>query len=829
MTYSYKLLEPDWQEINARANYGLWAAAHNMTVPVQPPMNPDQFSPDWRALWSNWLWFISLMLSMIVALVAILAKQWINQYRWRVRADVASNRAWAWRHRAFHRGLEDFHFNTIISTLPLMIHLSLFAFFAGLAIYLLPLHRPLAVTIATGVIIVVFTYIILCVIVPIVRGNCPMSTPIVDHMQHFGHRVIRTLAWLWHCIVSAWSRRSLSLSDLPELSKSRDLETFLEDRLLGGSHGPKLSADALSWMLQHFRNHDYITVALEAVGALNIYRHHGTFADDNLDRIRKTVVWRDQVLATRPAAEVSVIERAHIMRAAVSVQILSREFCDPKLSQLKVIDLSASDRDYGAQLIRAALIGTPRALMDSLFSCTIEDSSQNVIRCIDKAGLALWSAQVTERLIPGETLSPPGIDLSLGHLAVLAWSIVTASLPDEHGHQLRASPASSLENAVVSLEAPYHGVLARRITARAAALVQYQYNDIFRDSEYGTWILEALPVWFEAVRKAPDTGALTELRLLYDTLLSQLAVSTTLVTYGEPHGLLHAVSNFTTQDFSSSLWSNDALLGALELLLRLHQHAEARGRLTPAILTATCSLFEHIAVLPRTIPHVLTSRMIDIIRLLDRRQSRRVLVRWRGGCPGEYAEPLAHVQLPPGRLSLLHRPEAPVDQSSGSEALPKAYFQSVWTSACTLLSAEDDEFLRSLAISMAEDLQATAEYGAATIWLDELFRQNRAAAFLLPPAGQNLATTVAKISTTAWNHAARRLRTIVQENDIRRYGVENFIREVYMTVQGRSDAEIGLPVTPIDPTRDHWIGVRAAIRMGIFRQNGSRETDDSVA
>ena len=144
-------MQPDWEEINARASYSMWATAQNPTAQTTPPMNPDDFVPDARALWSNWLWFISLMLSMTVVLIAILAKQWISQYRLRVGTNVESNRAWAWRHRAFHKGLEDFHFTEIISVLPLLTHLSLFGFFTGLSIYLLPLNRPLALAIGISI------------------------------------------------------------------------------------------------------------------------------------------------------------------------------------------------------------------------------------------------------------------------------------------------------------------------------------------------------------------------------------------------------------------------------------------------------------------------------------------------------------------------------------------------------------------------------------------------------------------------------------------------------------------------------------------------------
>ena len=197
---------------------------------------------------------------------------------------------------------------------------------------------------------------------------------------------------------------------MPNLSKPRDLETYLEDRLFGRSHGPKLSADTLSWMLQHVRNYNDKSVAFEAIGTLNVYQHRNTFSDDNLELVRKMILKQDRVLASRRAEKVSKVERAYLLRAALFTKIAGWKEGDATTSQLKVIDSSTSDTKHATPLIRAALIGTPETLRGSLLSCTTRPDGMRTLISMDKPGLAMWSARTTECLLPESELVHPGLN-----------------------------------------------------------------------------------------------------------------------------------------------------------------------------------------------------------------------------------------------------------------------------------------------------------------------------------------------------------------------------------------------------------------------------------
>ena len=792
-------------------------------------MNPDVFSPSRRALWSNWLWFFSLILSLTVALIAILAKQWITQYRSRMRAHVASTRAWVWRHRAFHKGLEDFHFTTIISTLPLIMHMALFAFFSGLAVYLIPLHFPIALAMGGGTAVAFIVYLGLCVVVPIVRGDCPMSTPIVDHMQYFGYRIRVYLVWLGYRIAMEWRhtvrlcfRHSLPPADIRPRPETRDIETYLEDRLFGGDLGPRLSADALLWMLQHFRDYNHIIAALEAIGALDVYRHHGAFSTEELTRLRNMVIWRAEVLAQRPDAEVAAVERASLMRTALFTQIVARTDDPQTLSQGSFVDRCTSDIGHDTRFMRAALIGTRQALLQSLVSFQIGDNAQIPSQPIDKPGLALWSARATERLVRMERLAGDRVghenDLSLHHLGVLLWSIIQSSTPDDLGSHVRAAPTSSLDKPPTVFAVPYNVLLARRITACASNIIAYQDRfHLFQGAEEGFWLLEALPIWSTALSLEQSVDSITALRSLYDKMLAQLSQRTAPIRDGQLKYALQTISFFETGCFSDASWTDDALYGALDLILRLHRHFDTGGLQMDSwrnVLSATCSLLIYVEAIRREIVPAWMSRVVKIVRVLGSRRSDR----WTdsNGTAG------AHEIVPTGRLALLYRPEARMSEPAGSPPIP--HVQSIWTSACSFMPEDDDRLLFQVAKSIVEDLRPIQTFvgrGDTTSMLRTLLQCDRVIRFTLLPDGRDLFVAVAKISHREWARLAARLRMSVSALDIhRRQQMDRLVREVDAASHEQSPMEIFWRrlTSSREPTPRRWSSVRAAMRAGSFRR-----------
>ncbi|KAF9063092.1 hypothetical protein BDP27DRAFT_1232682, partial [Rhodocollybia butyracea] len=111
----------------------LFRANTNSTAFSNIPLTSTAFSPALLDLWVNGLWFTSLTISLSVALFAVLAKQWLRQYMSIITGTP--------RERAFIRqfrfdGLEKWQVQSLIGMLPILLHLALMLFLAGLIIFL---------------------------------------------------------------------------------------------------------------------------------------------------------------------------------------------------------------------------------------------------------------------------------------------------------------------------------------------------------------------------------------------------------------------------------------------------------------------------------------------------------------------------------------------------------------------------------------------------------------------------------------------------------------------------------------------------------------------
>ncbi|KAJ8084718.1 hypothetical protein PM082_003494 [Marasmius tenuissimus] len=95
---------------------------------VPPPLPP--FKPSPSAVRINVLWFLSLTIGLVVALVGLLCKQWTQELRRPTHtrspnADVALILLRTW-------SIDKWHVETIVISLPMLLELALFLFFAGL-------------------------------------------------------------------------------------------------------------------------------------------------------------------------------------------------------------------------------------------------------------------------------------------------------------------------------------------------------------------------------------------------------------------------------------------------------------------------------------------------------------------------------------------------------------------------------------------------------------------------------------------------------------------------------------------------------------------------
>ncbi|KAK0231781.1 hypothetical protein EDD85DRAFT_775419, partial [Armillaria nabsnona] len=137
---SVQNLQPDYTAVSASLLaelVGNQQTTSNIPIPSSPSYLTTSFSPSTTDVLVNSLWFISLTLSLITALVAVLTKQWLHQYI-SVVSDISPlSRGRIRQYR--YMGLEKWQVPMIIGFLPILLHVSLFLFFLGLCFYLFAL------------------------------------------------------------------------------------------------------------------------------------------------------------------------------------------------------------------------------------------------------------------------------------------------------------------------------------------------------------------------------------------------------------------------------------------------------------------------------------------------------------------------------------------------------------------------------------------------------------------------------------------------------------------------------------------------------------------
>lgn len=134
------------------------------------------FSPPTSALVCNALWFLSLGLSLICALSATLVDQWTRQYLQATNSKPAPQDR-ARLNTYLYQGIKKYRMAALVETIPMLLHASLFLFFAGLVAFLIPVNSTLEYLILTMLIVCCILYF-LVTILPIFRLACPFWTPL---------------------------------------------------------------------------------------------------------------------------------------------------------------------------------------------------------------------------------------------------------------------------------------------------------------------------------------------------------------------------------------------------------------------------------------------------------------------------------------------------------------------------------------------------------------------------------------------------------------------------------------------------------------------------
>ena len=225
--------------------YQILADSNGSQVIIPPTLpNPSTpFSPPTSAVWVNSLWFLSLLISLTCALLATLLQQWARRYmkvtqtqtRYRLYQRVQIR-------QFFAEGLVKLHLPLAVEALPALLHLSLFLFFAGLAVFLFNInHTVFNVAISwvgfcTGMYVCITS-------MPIFRHDSPYYAPLSSSAWYLltgGRFVLFRLLWsiASRCDLRNPHRRSSRIFQwiywLPNL---RSMERTLEATALNAVSG----------------------------------------------------------------------------------------------------------------------------------------------------------------------------------------------------------------------------------------------------------------------------------------------------------------------------------------------------------------------------------------------------------------------------------------------------------------------------------------------------------------------------------------------------------------------------------------------------------------
>ncbi|KAJ7052904.1 hypothetical protein C8F01DRAFT_1032735, partial [Mycena amicta] len=182
---SYRNLQPTSTEIALSSITQLLALqlGVNTTAPMVAEVVVSK-GPTQAALICNALWFISLCLSLTCALLATLVEQWAREFLH--KSDARSSPVRRARIVSFlYFGLQRFRMHTVVDMIPLLLHIALFLFLAGLVTFLVPVNRIVMGLVCAMLLLFVFLYGLLTVL-PLTYLDCPFSTPISVSLWSIG-------------------------------------------------------------------------------------------------------------------------------------------------------------------------------------------------------------------------------------------------------------------------------------------------------------------------------------------------------------------------------------------------------------------------------------------------------------------------------------------------------------------------------------------------------------------------------------------------------------------------------------------------------------------
>ncbi|KAG9081444.1 hypothetical protein FRC06_005556 [Ceratobasidium sp. 370] len=253
-------LKPDPAEASAQTllimSQTLAAIANGQPVsmPTQGESNSATFSPSRSAVVVNVLWVLSLGLSLHVSLVAMLGRDWSYMYM--------SGRSGGVYDRARRRqekwdGMQRWKMRDVLAALPLVMHMAIFLFAAGLCVYLWDVNTSVAVpfTFTTASTACFYSY---GLIMPLLDESSPYAIPgFVNYIKQY----LGALSYIYSQLLKSTLQRVRD-STPPEItSQPSDWQT---------SQIIKVPMDIVTsrmiiWLIENCEDRHIVDTALQAL------------------------------------------------------------------------------------------------------------------------------------------------------------------------------------------------------------------------------------------------------------------------------------------------------------------------------------------------------------------------------------------------------------------------------------------------------------------------------------------------------------------------------------------------------------------------------------
>ncbi|KDQ10616.1 hypothetical protein BOTBODRAFT_36133 [Botryobasidium botryosum FD-172 SS1] len=219
-----------------------------------PGATPATFTPSYSTIRINCAWFLSLNLSLGVAVVSVVAKQWLSNYAWYNVSGSAQERS---RLRQFrYNELRRWRVPEIISLLPTLLLAALALFLGGLVEFLLGINSIVAVVNA-ALIGVFVLFLLISIVAPLFIPRCPYKTSLSDMLRPISMR-IRHLWWTIGNLYSYSKHRLFSR----EPGDSREQHAAMVEKI-----GPKLHFSSSRLAIQEAEWEDLRTYGVGTIDA----------------------------------------------------------------------------------------------------------------------------------------------------------------------------------------------------------------------------------------------------------------------------------------------------------------------------------------------------------------------------------------------------------------------------------------------------------------------------------------------------------------------------------------------------------------------------------